>query len=60
MGRSGERSRESGGDFTGDPRNVWFGLSADGVNPFGEQSSKHSTWPVTLCMYNLPPWLCMK
>ena len=30
------------------------------MNPFGEQSSGHSTWPVTLCIYNLPPWLCMK
>ena len=47
-------------DFAGDPRNVWFGLSADGINPFGEQSNNHSTWPVTLCIYNLPPWLCMK
>jgi hypothetical protein len=26
----------------------------------GEQSCSHSTWPVTLCIYNLPPWLCMK
>jgi len=32
----------------------------DGMNPFGEMSSGHSTWPVTLCMYNLPPRLCMK
>ena len=47
-------------EFAGDPRNVWFGLSADGINPFGEQSSNHSTWPVTLCLYNFPPWLCMK
>ena len=30
------------------------------MNPFGEQSSSHSTWPVTLCIYNLSPWLCMK
>ena len=30
------------------------------MNPFGEWSSGHSTWPVTLCIYNLPPWLCMK
>ena len=30
------------------------------MNPFSEQSSGHSTWPVTLCIYNLPPWLCMK
>src|SRR3954462_1137728 len=46
--------------FTKDPRNIWFGLSADDINPFGEQSSNHSTWPVTLCIYNLPPWKCMK
>ena len=38
-------------------RNIRFGLSTDGMNPFGEMSSGHSTWPVTLCMYNLPPWL---
>ena len=30
-------------EFASDPRNVWFGLSADGINPFGEQSSNHST-----------------
>ncbi|GJR71664.1 hypothetical protein Tco_0084029 [Tanacetum coccineum] len=23
-------------------------------------SSRYSTWPVILCIYNLPPWLCMK
>ncbi|XP_073354674.1 uncharacterized protein [Aegilops tauschii subsp. strangulata] len=55
--RKTERKRE---DFADDARNVWFGLSADGINPFGEQSSNHSTWLVTLCIYNLPPWLCMK
>jgi hypothetical protein len=47
-------------DFADDARNLRFGLSTDGFNPFGEQSSSHSTWPVTLCIYNLPPWLCMK
>jgi hypothetical protein len=47
-------------DFAGDARNIWFGLSTDGFNPLGEQSSSHSTWPMTLCIYNLPPWLCMK
>ena len=47
-------------DFTGDARNLWFGLSTDGMNPFGEQSCSHSTWLVTLCIYNLPLWLCMK
>ena len=47
-------------DFVGDARNVWLGLSVAGINPFWEQSSNHNTWPVTLCIYNLPPWLCMK
>ena len=52
--------REYWVEFARDPRNVWFGLSMDGINPFREQSSNHNTWPVTLCMYNLPPWLYMK
>ena len=46
--------------FAADARNLWLGLSTDGMNPFGEQSCIHSTWPVTLCIYNLPPWFCMK
>jgi hypothetical protein len=46
--------------FAYDTRNLRFALSTDGMNPFEEQSSSHSTWPVTLCIYNLPPWLCMK
>ena len=41
--------------FDLDARNIRFGLSTDGMNPFGEMSSGHSTWPVTLCMYNIPP-----
>jgi hypothetical protein len=47
-------------NFALDVRNIRFALSTDGMNPFGEMSSSHSTWPVTLCIYNLPPWLCMK
>jgi hypothetical protein len=47
-------------EFTDDARNLRFGLSTDGMNPFGEQSCSHSTWLVTLCICNLPPWLCMK
>ena len=30
------------------------------MNPFGEWGSNHSTWPVTLCMFNILSWLCMK
>src|SRR3954465_1818973 len=36
--------RKYRGVFAGDPRNVWFGLSADGINPFGERSRNHNTW----------------
>jgi hypothetical protein len=46
--------------FVDDTRNLRFALSTDGMNPFGEQSNSHSIWHVTLCIYNLPPWLCMK
>ena len=35
-------------EFANDARNLRFALSTDGMNPFGEQSSRHSTWPVTL------------
>ena len=47
-------------DFSHDPRNIRFGLSTDGMNPFGEMTNPHSTWPVIMCIYNLPPWLCHK
>ena len=46
--------------FSFDPCNVRLGLAADGFNPFGIMSTTHSTWPVMLVPYNLPPWLCMK
>jgi hypothetical protein len=47
-------------DFASDPRNVRLGLASDGFNPFGNMSTSHSTWPVMLVPYNLPPWMCMK
>ncbi|XP_029146011.1 uncharacterized protein [Arachis hypogaea] len=47
-------------EFSKDPRNVRLGLAADGFNPYSKMQSKHSTWPVILMPYNLPPWLCMK
>ncbi|WVZ81667.1 hypothetical protein U9M48_029020 [Paspalum notatum var. saurae] len=47
-------------EFVKDPRNVRFALSTDGMNPFGERNSTHSTWLVILTIYNLPSWLCQK
>jgi hypothetical protein len=46
--------------FGDDARNVRLGMSTDGLNSFGNQSSTHSTWPIFLWPYNLPPWLCTK
>ncbi|XP_031739213.1 uncharacterized protein LOC116402909 [Cucumis sativus] len=47
-------------DFGSELRNLRLALSADGVNPHGDMSSKYSCWPVVIVIYNLPPWLCMK
>ena len=47
-------------DFSKEPRNIRLGLASDGFNPFRTMSISHSTWPVVLSIYNLPPWLCMK
>jgi hypothetical protein len=47
-------------DFAIDSCNVKLGLTFDGVNPFGDLSSCHFTWPMILLNYNLPPWLVTK
>ncbi|KAK1628120.1 hypothetical protein QYE76_002435 [Lolium multiflorum] len=44
--------------FGGDARNIGLGMSTDGLNLFGNQSSMLSTWPVFVWSYNLPTWLC--
>jgi hypothetical protein len=47
-------------EFGEEARNVRFVLSTDGMNPFGDLSSSHNTWPVILTIYNLPPSICQK
>ncbi|KAD4586292.1 hypothetical protein E3N88_23893 [Mikania micrantha] len=47
-------------NFAKEPRNVQFGLAANGFNPFVNMSQTYSMWPVVLTTYNTPPWLCMK
>ena len=42
-------------EFSSDPRNVRLRLAVDGFNPYGNMSTTHSTWPVSLIPYNLPP-----
>ena len=41
--------------FGGNPWNIRLGISTDGLNPFGNQSSNHSNWPVFVWPFNLPP-----
>jgi hypothetical protein len=47
-------------NFRDDPRNLRLGLATDGINPFSEKRSIHSTWPVLLLNYNMPPWMTTK
>jgi hypothetical protein len=44
-------------EFVAESRNISFALITDGMNPFGENRTMHSTWPVILVMYNIPTWL---
>lgn len=46
--------------FAKESRNVRLCLASDGFNPYRNMSCTHSSWPVVLIPYNLPPWLCMK
>ena len=46
--------------FALEPRNLRLGLSLDGMNPFPQSNTTHSTWPVLLLIYNLPPYLVTK
>jgi len=47
-------------DFGKEARNLRLGLATDGMNPYGNLSSNHSSWPVLLVIYNLSPSICMK
>jgi len=58
-GKAWEDFNDRNHDFAADARNVRLGLPSDGFNPFQNCSAKHSTWPVMLIPYNLPPWICM-
>jgi hypothetical protein len=42
-------------EFREEKRNIMFALSTDDMNPFGERSSTHNTWPLLMTIYNLPP-----
>jgi hypothetical protein len=41
-------------EFHEHPRNIRFALSTDGMNPFGDMTSTHNTWPVIISIFKLP------
>lgn len=47
-------------DFKTEPRNLKLGVGLDGINPFSNQSSRWSTWPVALVNYNIPPFMSIR
>lgn len=47
-------------EFAKDCRNVRLGLASVEFNQFRNMNPSHSTRPVVLVPYNLPPWMCMK
>ena len=47
-------------EFGSDPRNLRLGLAIKVMNPYGNLSRKHSSWPMLVIIYNLFYWLCMK
>nr|KYP44173.1 hypothetical protein KK1_034336 [Cajanus cajan] len=55
-----KRIDETFPEFGAESRNLRIDLATDGMNPYGNLSSKHNSWPILLVIYNLPPWLCMK
>jgi len=47
-------------DFGKEAINLRLELATNGMNPYVSLSTQHSSWPILLVIYNLPPWLCMK
>ena len=47
-------------DFAQVLTNLRLGLVGDGIIPFKNNATKHSTWVLLITIYNLPPWLLTK
>jgi DNA-directed RNA polymerase subunit RPC12/RpoP len=47
-------------DFATNPKNIKFGLTTYGFNPFSNKTCIWSTWPVILLVYKLLPWMATK
>jgi hypothetical protein len=46
--------------FKENDTNFFMGLVTDDIDPYSNQSSTHSMWPVLLVIYNLPPLATIK
>jgi hypothetical protein len=47
-------------NFDSDARNIHFGLTTDGFDPFKTNSAPYSCRSIFDVSYNIPPSLCMK
>jgi len=45
--------------FSAEPRNVYLGLCADGFSLYSNAARPYSIWLIVVCVYNLPPHMCM-
>lgn len=43
-----------------DKHNIKLVITLDGVNPYADLSTNHSTWLILLINYNLLPWFSTK
>ena len=49
-----ERSYSAQGLFAGDLRGIAFALCTDGVNPYSQNRTSYSMWPIVMTVLNLP------
>ena len=54
------KNRKKKPEFFSEPKNLIFGIGADGVNPNKQMTSKYYAWPVNVIIYNIPPKLATK
>jgi hypothetical protein len=60
VGEQWKHIDESYPDFAANPTNLRIGLVGDGLNTYGNNSTKHSVWPFLVAIYNFPLWLASK
>ncbi len=55
-----QKVEEKWHDFQNEPCHLKLGLVANGVNPFSNQNTNYSLWPMCIVNHNIPPWMTTK